>query len=73
MLKSDPRDDFNAIDPFRIDLADGRAFLALGSFWSGIKLSELDPASGKLIDRTRRRSRWPPPRRRDRGAIDAGA
>jgi arabinan endo-1,5-alpha-L-arabinosidase len=50
VLKSDPRDDFNAIDPFRIDLADGRAFLAWGSFWSGIKLSELDPTSGKLRD-----------------------
>ena len=49
VLKSDPRDDFNAIDPFRIDVSDGRAFLAFGSFWSGIKLRELDPATGKLI------------------------
>ncbi len=49
VLKSDPNDDFNAIDPFRIDLADGRAFLAFGSYWSGIKLRELDPATGKLI------------------------
>ncbi len=49
VLKSDPRDDFNAIDPFRIDLSDGRAFLAFGSFWSGIKLRELDPATGRLI------------------------
>ena len=29
VLKSDPRDDFNAIDPFRVDGSDGRAFLAL--------------------------------------------
>ena len=50
VLKSDPRDDFNAIDPFRIDLEDGRAFLVWGSFWSGIKLSQLDPVSGKLRD-----------------------
>ena len=49
VLKSDPRDDFNAIDPFRIDLSDGRAFLAFGSFWSGIKLRELNPETGKLI------------------------
>jgi arabinan endo-1,5-alpha-L-arabinosidase len=42
-------DDFNAIDPFRIDATDGRAWLAFGSFWSGIKLAELDPATGKLI------------------------
>ena len=49
VLKSDPRDDFNAIDPFRIDLADGRAFLAFGSFWSGVKLRQLDPTTGRLI------------------------
>jgi arabinan endo-1,5-alpha-L-arabinosidase len=42
-------EDFNAIDPFRVDLSDGRAYLAFGSFWSGIKLSELDPETGKLI------------------------
>jgi arabinan endo-1,5-alpha-L-arabinosidase len=48
ILKSDARDDFNAIDPFRIDLSDGRAYLSYGSFWSGIKLRELDPQTGKL-------------------------
>ena len=42
-------DDFNAIDPFRIDASDGRAWLAFGSFWSGIKLSELDPVTGKIV------------------------
>jgi arabinan endo-1,5-alpha-L-arabinosidase len=41
-------EDFNAIDPFRIDASDGRAWLAFGSFWSGIKLSELNPETGKL-------------------------
>jgi arabinan endo-1,5-alpha-L-arabinosidase len=49
VLKSDSSSDFNAIDPFRIDVSDGRAFLAFGSFWSGIKLRELDPSAGKLI------------------------
>jgi arabinan endo-1,5-alpha-L-arabinosidase len=49
VLMSKDGDDFNAIDPFRIDLADGRAFLAFGSFWSGIKLAELNPETGKLI------------------------
>jgi arabinan endo-1,5-alpha-L-arabinosidase len=42
-------DDFNAIDPFRIDASGGRAWLAFGSFWSGIKLSELDPETGELL------------------------
>ena len=50
VLKSDPTENFNAIDPYRVDLADGRAFLVWGSFWSGIKLSRLDPVSGKLLD-----------------------
>jgi arabinan endo-1,5-alpha-L-arabinosidase len=49
ILMSKAGDDFNAIDPFRLDLADGRAFLVFGSFWSGIKLRELDPKTGKLI------------------------
>jgi arabinan endo-1,5-alpha-L-arabinosidase len=49
VLMSKDSDDFNAIDPFRIDSSDGRAILAFGSFWSGIKLSELNPETGKLI------------------------
>jgi arabinan endo-1,5-alpha-L-arabinosidase len=49
VLMSKDGDDFNAIDPFRIDLSDGRAYLAFGSFWSGIKLSELNPETGKLV------------------------
>ena len=49
VLMSKAEDDFNAIDPFRLDLADGRAFLVFGSFWSGIELRELDPKTGKLI------------------------
>jgi len=49
VIASTPHDDFNAIDPFRFDASDGRAYLVFGSFWSGIKLAELDPSSGKLI------------------------
>jgi arabinan endo-1,5-alpha-L-arabinosidase len=49
VLMSKDGDDFNAIDPFRIDASDGRAYLAFGSFWSGIKLSQLDPETGKLL------------------------
>jgi len=44
------RDDWlNAIDPYRIDLAD-RAFLAFGSYWDGIRMIELDPATGLRKD-----------------------
>jgi len=49
VLKSGVKDDFNAIDPYRIDTADGRAWLSYGSYWSGIKLRELDPQTGKLL------------------------
>lgn len=49
VLHSTVKDDWNAIDPFRIDTSDGRAWLSFGSYWSGIKLRELDPSSGKLL------------------------
>lgn len=47
VLMSTPEDDFNAIDPNFIVDAEGRQWLALGSFWSGIKLFPLDPGTGK--------------------------
>ncbi|MGN6102005.1 MAG: arabinan endo-1,5-alpha-L-arabinosidase [Devosia sp.] len=49
VLKTGIGDRFNAIDPFRIDTPDGRAWLSFGSYWDGIKLAELDPLSGKLL------------------------
>ena len=49
VLSSNARSDWNAIDPYRIDTADGRAWLSYGSYWSGIKLRELDPVGGKLL------------------------
>jgi arabinan endo-1,5-alpha-L-arabinosidase len=62
--------DFNAIDPFRVDSSDGRAYLAFGSFWSGIKLSELDPESGKLV---RTDAPRPALASRNGGAIEAAS
>jgi arabinan endo-1,5-alpha-L-arabinosidase len=47
VLRSTPGvDDFNAIDPDVVVDANGASWLALGSFWSGIKLRRLDPATG---------------------------
>jgi arabinan endo-1,5-alpha-L-arabinosidase len=47
VLRSHKEDDFNAIDPNFV--TDGkRAWLDFGSFWSGIKLRRIDPATGKL-------------------------
>ena len=47
VVASRPGDDFNAIDPAFVEGPDGRQWLALGSFWTGLKLFALDPATGK--------------------------
>jgi arabinan endo-1,5-alpha-L-arabinosidase len=40
---------FNAIDPALTMTPNGDLWMSFGSFWSGIKLVQLDPASGKRI------------------------
>jgi arabinan endo-1,5-alpha-L-arabinosidase len=40
---------FNTIDPALTFDAEGRLWMAFGSFWSGIKLIELDPKTGHRI------------------------
>lgn len=49
VVMSKPEDDFNAIDAAFIADAQGRHWLSLGSFWTGLKLFQLDPATGKLL------------------------
>ena len=50
VLMSTEKDDFNAIDPSFIKDREGRHWLSLGSFWSGLKLFALDPKTGKPAD-----------------------
>jgi arabinan endo-1,5-alpha-L-arabinosidase len=50
VVQSMPTDDFNAIDPNFVIDRQGRHWLSLGSFWSGIKLFELDRKTGKPLD-----------------------
>jgi arabinan endo-1,5-alpha-L-arabinosidase len=52
VVTSSSTDNFNAIDAARIDTPDGRAWLAWGSWWDGIKMRELDSVSGKLLPDT---------------------
>lgn len=52
VIESRASDNFNAIDPNLIVDPAGRWWLSFGSFWSGLKLVELNPATGKRSDTT---------------------
>ncbi|ARQ67595.1 arabinan endo-1,5-alpha-L-arabinosidase [Streptomyces marincola] len=47
VVESSRSDNYNAIDPNLFVDDDGRWWLSFGSFWSGLKLVELNPATGK--------------------------
>ena len=48
VIRSYPGDRFNAIDPNPFQDAQGRLWLAYGSFSDGIKMRRLDPLTGKI-------------------------
>ncbi len=47
VIESHRSDPYNCIDPNLAIDADGNAWLAFGSFWSGIKMVQIDTATGK--------------------------
>ncbi|MBI5768307.1 MAG: arabinan endo-1,5-alpha-L-arabinosidase [Verrucomicrobia bacterium] len=49
VVRCAPPDKFNTIDPAIFREADGRLWMVFGSYWSGIKLIELDPATGQRL------------------------
>jgi arabinan endo-1,5-alpha-L-arabinosidase len=50
VIKSGQGTDFNAIDPALFEDTDKTLWMTFGSFWSGIRMIQLDPATGKRID-----------------------
>jgi arabinan endo-1,5-alpha-L-arabinosidase len=51
VVQSSTSDDYNAIDPMVFTNGGKRMWMAFGSFWTGIKVIELDPATGKRLAR----------------------
>jgi arabinan endo-1,5-alpha-L-arabinosidase len=49
VIQTQKTNDFNAIDPHLIKTAKGELWMSLGSFWSGLKLIQLDPRTGKRL------------------------
>jgi arabinan endo-1,5-alpha-L-arabinosidase len=49
VIQSSPEDNFNTIDPAVTQDENGNLWLAFGSFWSGIKLVQLNMTTGKRI------------------------
>lgn len=49
VVESHEGGDFNAIDPAVFLDGDGKLWLTFGSYWSGIKLAQLDPKTGKCL------------------------
>ncbi|MCS7089784.1 MAG: arabinan endo-1,5-alpha-L-arabinosidase [Verrucomicrobiota bacterium] len=50
VIRTTPSDNYNAIDPALFLDRDGRLWMVFGSYWSGIKMVELDPGTGLRKD-----------------------
>ncbi len=49
VIKSSGSNDYNCIDPNVFEDTDGKVWLTFGSFWTGIKMVELDTTTGKPL------------------------
>lgn len=50
VVQSRLHDRFNAIDPNLFADRDGKYWLSWGSFWDGLKMARIDPATGKRLE-----------------------
>lgn len=50
VIRSHKTDRFNAIDPAIIKTESKGIWMSFGSFWSGLKMFQLDPVTGKRLD-----------------------
>lgn len=50
VVRSVPENDYNAIDPGIVEDESGTPWMAFGSYWSGIRMVQLDWPSGKVAD-----------------------
>ncbi|MGC3991010.1 MAG: arabinan endo-1,5-alpha-L-arabinosidase [Chthoniobacteraceae bacterium] len=60
IIRTTPKSDFNAIDPSLLALSNGQLWMAFGSFWTGIKLVQLDPVTGHRLDSSISSLAWHP-------------
>ncbi len=49
VLRTTTSNNYNAIDPELIVDKNGKVWLSFGSFWDGIRMVEIDPATGKRL------------------------
>ncbi len=56
VLESNKGDDFNALDPNRVIDREGKHWLAFGSFWTGLKIIQLNPTTGLPLAGAQRHS-----------------
>jgi arabinan endo-1,5-alpha-L-arabinosidase len=56
VVQSTNTDNFNTIDPAVLQDANGKLWLAFGSYWSGIKLIQLSPDTGLRLEATGRQA-----------------